>query len=488
MQINARVSLFRMVKDKLIASIIDGSLIPGEFLPSLRQLRKKFNVSMNTIKHALRELQEEDWLVSHPRRGIAVANPLPGISRLHMVKRDLERSRSPALSNDPFQHNARCMVCLLDNDSLRPPFEWAKREYAEALGPFKLEIKSCTLSGRDDGARTEADILLLPSWAVSRFALNGTITPAEDILHDTPMKTDVIPPELMKLSQLDGKLWGMPIMAGAYTFIANAQFFERTQTAPDQLTSVTAMLDAIDRAPQPGANDKPDGRSLFGFALPVCILLAAGHAYPGAARVPDLLTSRSVREILERIKRVIQRPDVIYQRFDHEGDLQLDQTCAAFTVTGKLCMEKNQAHPYQVLPIPLSGNGRPIVATYCLCVSAHSLHPFEAWEWIARLTKGEFLERLAGLGVDLPVVTDPRIWTAFGKVVGNANADMFQRLLARPSAAYGIHKEDVITYLWEVMHHEIHRFLTGQNDYAEMLRRVEVKTHRFLQRDNNTSG
>ncbi|MDD5706249.1 MAG: GntR family transcriptional regulator [Kiritimatiellae bacterium] len=480
MRIKSRKPLFQMVKDKLIDAMVNGSLRPGEFLPSLRQLCKQFEVSLITIQRAVRELQDEDWLVSHPRRGVAVADPLPGISRLHVVKKDFNHANPPTPASGRLRHDPQSLICMIDDEALVPLFEWAGREYADALGHLQLEVRACPLPGRDDGERTEADILLLPSCTLNRFAMQGTITPAEDIFR-TPVQTATVQPELLALSRLGGKLWGMPILAETYAFMAHDDFFTRTQTDPGQLTSVAALLDALEKT-APGANVKATGRALFGLTIPACLLLTTEDAYPGIAHLPDFLSAPATRDLLARIKRLSQRPDIDYRRFDQEGVLRLDRLDSAYMVAGNLCRAGNLRQAYHVLPIPCTGGGRAIVDTFCLCVSAYSLHPFEAWEWIARLTQGEFFARLTEQGMDLPASSDPRDWDAFGKGVGHANAGTLRALLKRPSDTYGMHEEDVVAYLWEVIHHELHRFLTDQNDDSEMLRRVEVKTRRFLLR------
>jgi len=42
--------------------------------------------------------------------------------------------------------------------------------------------------------------------------------------------------------------------------------------------------------------------------------------------------------------------------------------------------------------------------------------------------------------------------------------------------------EDLMLYSWEVIGHEVHRFVAGINAYEQMLERLRTKTDRYLQK------
>ena len=55
--------------------IAAGILVPGEKLPSVRELAGQLAINPNTIQRAYRELEGEGWIVSVPGKGSFVAAP-----------------------------------------------------------------------------------------------------------------------------------------------------------------------------------------------------------------------------------------------------------------------------------------------------------------------------------------------------------------------------------------------------------------------------
>lgn len=79
--------LFAQVRDSLKASIADGSLAPGEKLPSEADLEQRFGVSRVTIRQALSDLQAQELIekvngkgsfVRRPERANSELGPLAG--------------------------------------------------------------------------------------------------------------------------------------------------------------------------------------------------------------------------------------------------------------------------------------------------------------------------------------------------------------------------------------------------------------------------
>jgi GntR family transcriptional regulator len=61
-KVESATPLFAQVRDALKASIADGSLAPGDKLPSEEALQRRFGVSRVTIRQALSELQAMDMI------------------------------------------------------------------------------------------------------------------------------------------------------------------------------------------------------------------------------------------------------------------------------------------------------------------------------------------------------------------------------------------------------------------------------------------
>lgn len=70
---NSPVPLWAQVEQRLVSSIWDGTLVPGERLEPQLVLCRRFAVSRSTLRQALHGLQRRGVIVSGPRRGAYVA-------------------------------------------------------------------------------------------------------------------------------------------------------------------------------------------------------------------------------------------------------------------------------------------------------------------------------------------------------------------------------------------------------------------------------
>lgn len=66
---------YAQVAEDLRAKIAQGELKTGQRIPSGRELARKYGVALLTIQRAVDMLKGEGILVSHPPRGVFVANP-----------------------------------------------------------------------------------------------------------------------------------------------------------------------------------------------------------------------------------------------------------------------------------------------------------------------------------------------------------------------------------------------------------------------------
>ncbi|MFH5185036.1 PLP-dependent aminotransferase family protein [Paenibacillus sp. TAB 01] len=60
---------YQFVMEQIKKQLVEGSIKPGEKLPSIRELSKQFSCSMNTAIHAYRDLEEAHWIYSVPKSG-----------------------------------------------------------------------------------------------------------------------------------------------------------------------------------------------------------------------------------------------------------------------------------------------------------------------------------------------------------------------------------------------------------------------------------
>lgn len=71
------VPMWRQVADHIKASIEAGDVAPGDRLPAFRDLGESWGVGYSTMNRVLDELKKEGVLVSHPGKGIFVADAPP---------------------------------------------------------------------------------------------------------------------------------------------------------------------------------------------------------------------------------------------------------------------------------------------------------------------------------------------------------------------------------------------------------------------------
>jgi DNA-binding transcriptional regulator YhcF (GntR family) len=70
--VDSEVPVYRQIVDALRPMFVEGKLVPGDFLPPVRQLAADLGVHFNTVAEAYRLLAEEGWLELRRRRGAAV--------------------------------------------------------------------------------------------------------------------------------------------------------------------------------------------------------------------------------------------------------------------------------------------------------------------------------------------------------------------------------------------------------------------------------
>ncbi|MBW4440138.1 MAG: PLP-dependent aminotransferase family protein [Plectolyngbya sp. WJT66-NPBG17] len=86
---NCASSLYEQVADRIRALIHEGTLRPGDRLPSVRKLHQQFSVSISTVLEAYRLLEDQGWIGARPQSGYYVkplmsrAEPKPSASLKH---------------------------------------------------------------------------------------------------------------------------------------------------------------------------------------------------------------------------------------------------------------------------------------------------------------------------------------------------------------------------------------------------------------------
>ncbi len=72
---SSRTPIYRQLIEQVRSGVARGRLLPGERLPSVRQLSRELVVNPNTIARAYTELERDGTLITQQGRGVFVAEP-----------------------------------------------------------------------------------------------------------------------------------------------------------------------------------------------------------------------------------------------------------------------------------------------------------------------------------------------------------------------------------------------------------------------------
>jgi len=79
--------LYEQIYEGIKSKILKGELMPGDALPSIRQLAQDLKISVITIKRAYLELEQEKLIITRPGKGCFVADYDRGeITSLNMLE------------------------------------------------------------------------------------------------------------------------------------------------------------------------------------------------------------------------------------------------------------------------------------------------------------------------------------------------------------------------------------------------------------------
>ncbi len=118
--------IVRQIKFAIASKVV----LPGELVPSVREMAKQCAVNPNTVVRAYRELQTEGVLETVRGTGLAVTKSAPKFCRNDRV--DLIRSRLRAVLHEALQSQ-------LDIDDVRAIAEEELSKLSEATAPPKEE-------------------------------------------------------------------------------------------------------------------------------------------------------------------------------------------------------------------------------------------------------------------------------------------------------------------------------------------------------------
>jgi GntR family transcriptional regulator len=75
------VPVYEQVARQIKFAVAAGSLVPGEMIPSVREMARELAINPNTVARAYRDLQNEQIIETVRGEGLAVADKARGICR-----------------------------------------------------------------------------------------------------------------------------------------------------------------------------------------------------------------------------------------------------------------------------------------------------------------------------------------------------------------------------------------------------------------------
>lgn len=114
--LTSTIALYQQIRDQIVYGIGSGRLVPGELLPTVRQLAEDLGINAMTVNKAYTLLKQEGMIVTDRRQGTRVTEN-PAQSRLpsdYRMRLSLLLAEGAAKSADPAQFRAEVLRILAE--------------------------------------------------------------------------------------------------------------------------------------------------------------------------------------------------------------------------------------------------------------------------------------------------------------------------------------------------------------------------------------
>ncbi|MCG8708074.1 PLP-dependent aminotransferase family protein [Brenneria sp. 4F2] len=192
---------YRWIADRIKQAIVDGTLAPGQRLPSVRKLSAQYGVSVTTTLKALRTLEDEHYAQARPQSGFyarlpdnappaplqpVTITPLDPQTELHlaMVGSDC-RVRLDLANGDASLYPIRKISLLMRQFSYRQPQLLGHAVKGTGYPPLQAEIARRAL---DYGCSLKADEIIVTNGCLEALslALRAATEPGDSVAVDSP--------------------------------------------------------------------------------------------------------------------------------------------------------------------------------------------------------------------------------------------------------------------------------------------------------------
>jgi GntR family transcriptional regulator len=184
---SAEISLREQLNTQVVLGILTRELLPGQKLPSTRELARRFGIHPNTASACYRELERDGWLEFRHGSGVFVANARPAVPLApemavdHLIGELAAKARKIGASDALVRARLRRWL------SLEPLARWLVIEpdpelrrivTVEMESSLALPVAACSPEECSDASRVERSIpVTLPSKAamVRKLLPTGTL-------------------------------------------------------------------------------------------------------------------------------------------------------------------------------------------------------------------------------------------------------------------------------------------------------------------------
>lgn len=116
---SSMIPIYEQVYEEIKNQIIDKTIKPGDFLPSVRKLAGSLNVSALTIKKSYDRLADEGFIETIPGKGSYILDINPNLKKEELIKNienEFEETIKKAMANSLNKYEVTDIFALVIGD------------------------------------------------------------------------------------------------------------------------------------------------------------------------------------------------------------------------------------------------------------------------------------------------------------------------------------------------------------------------------------
>lgn len=121
-EMDSDIPIYIQLMNEIIETVANGTLQPGDSLPSVRSLAADLGINMHTVNKAYRELDTKGIVRIIPKSGAVVNNPTKDLATLNRVQNILRPNIAEALaaglSNKEIERMVTKLISIIKEEQL----------------------------------------------------------------------------------------------------------------------------------------------------------------------------------------------------------------------------------------------------------------------------------------------------------------------------------------------------------------------------------